>query len=139
MKDNDKLLPVLYLLLADELTDLKDKVGFSEECLSLCSVKTGKTFRKPRLNEMQNAEWLIERIVFWGGALKDSNPDAMIGKSVSEKIRDNQSDGFGTGSVYTDTVNLTREADDQDIADMMRRIHKMQDDHSDWFGMSMFT
>jgi len=139
MKDNDKLLPVLYLLLADELTDLKDKVGFSEECLSLCSVKTGKTFRKPRLNEMQNAEWLIERIVFFRGALKDSNSDARIGKSVSEKIRDNQRDGFGTGSVYTDTVNLTREEDDQDIADMMRRIHKMQDDHSDWFGMSMFT
>ena len=140
MKQNDKILPVLYLLLADELTDIKDHLADSEIYQNPCCVKPGRKLRKAAINEIQNAEWLIERIIFFGGALKVYGLDAMmISKSVSDIIKKENDNSPCTGNHFTDVNESARESDEQDTADLLKRIHKMQDGHNEWFGMPLFT
>ena len=84
MKENDKLLTVLYLLLVDELAAVNrhyDICVNHESCMLLIPVRNkGK-------NEMQDAEWLIDRIVLLVDSSATSNLNTIrIGKAVSEII-----------------------------------------------------
>ena len=103
MKDDDQLLSVLYLLLADELADIKEDVAHSRMHQNRDAGILNVTTRKQATGAMQNAGWLIERIIFFEGSLKASK------------------------------------LDDQETANMLKRIHRMQAGHVDWFGMNLFN
>ena len=138
MIKKDKLIPVLYLLLADELTDLESDLVSSETCENLGSAKLEQATRKPTLNEMQNVGWLIERIIFFEGSLKVSNTDVrMISKSVSDTVCNIR--GSETLNSYYQTEKLTCEDNDPETTDLLNRIHDLQNDHADWYGMALFT
>ena len=85
MKGNDKLLTVLYLLLVDELAAVNrhyDMCENQESCNLLISI------RKKGRNEMQDAEWLIDRIVLLVDSSVKSNRNTIrIGNAVSAIIR----------------------------------------------------
>lgn len=85
MKENDKLLTILYLLLVDELAAVNrhyDLCENHESCILLIPVRNkGK-------NEMQDAEWLIDRIVLLVDSSAKSNLNTIwIGNAVSEIVR----------------------------------------------------
>ena len=128
------------MLLADELTDIKDHLADSEIYQSLCSFKPGMKFGKSAVNEIKNAEWLIERIIFFGGALNVSRPDVkMMSKLVSDRISKSNDDVPATGIAFADADKLAQESDEQDTADLLKRIRIMQASHNEWFGIPMFT
>ena len=134
----DKLIPVLYLLLADELTDLDSDLVSSETCENQGLAKLERSARKPALNEMQNAGWLIERIIFFEDSLKVSKLDSMmIRKSVSDTVCN--TGGSDTLNSYSSSEKLACEVDDAETADLLNRIHKLQNDHADWYGITLFT
>lgn len=85
MNRNDELLTVLYLLLADELAAVNRHY---EMCESQDSCNLLLTIRKKGKNVMQDAEWLIDRIVFLVDTPSESSPNTKrIGNAVSEMIR----------------------------------------------------
>jgi len=85
MKGNDELLTVLYLLLVDELAAVNHHY---EMCDSQDSCNLLISIRKNGKNVMQDAEWLIDRIVFLVDNPAESSPNTTrIGNAVSKMIR----------------------------------------------------
>lgn len=138
MMKRDKLIPVLYLLLADELSDLGSGMETSQSCANKGTAMPERAVSKRALNEMQNAGWLIERIIFFKGSLKVSKPDALvISKFVSDSLCNaSESDTLNS---YINTEKLTHEVEDVETTDLLGRIHKLQNDHAEWYGMALFT
>ena len=64
MKGNKELITVLNSLLADELTVINQYMVQSEMCANWGYSKLHAAIRKQAMDEMLNAEWQIERIIF---------------------------------------------------------------------------
>ena len=93
MKWNKKLLTVLNSLLADELTAINQYMVHSEMCENWGYGKLHMAIRKQAMDEMHNAEWLIERIIFLDGSPTVSKLNTIkIGKTVSEMINNDNDD-----------------------------------------------
>lgn len=133
MKGNDKLLTTLNRLLADELTAINQYMVHSEMCENWGYNKLHLDIRKQAMDEMHHAEWLIERIIFLEGTptVSKLNP-IKIGKSVSEMIKNDNSDELDAVRSYNDAIKLARASDDQSTVDLLTRILKMEEGHVDW-------
>ena len=89
--------------------------------------------RKQAMDEMNHAEWLIERIIFFEGLPTVSNLNTiMIGKTVSEIISNDYGDELDVVNDYNYAIKLAREVDDQGTVDLLTKILKMEEDHVDW-------
>ncbi len=128
MKKRIELLSILYSLLIDELIDIKDGMVLSHKYDNLESGENDKQFRKPDLKAKQNADWLIKRIIFLESSPEVSAIDAMkIRKSVI-KINPHTVRSDGNEKRLSGVVN-------DPAADFIDRIHKMQKDPGEWYGM----
>jgi bacterioferritin len=133
MKGNQKLVTVLNSLLADELTAINQYMVHSEMCENWGYSKLHLAIRKQAIDEMNHAEWLIERIIFFDGSPTVSKLNPLkIGKTVSEMI--NNDNGYELDAVraYNEAVKLGREVDDQGTVDLLNKILKMEEGHVDW-------
>ena len=133
MKGNDKLLPVLNQLLADELTAINQYMVHSEMCENWGYNKLHMDIRKQAMDEMHHAEWLIERLIFFEGTptVSKLNP-ITIGKTVSEMISNDNTDELQAVRSYNDAIKLARAVDDQGTVDLLSKILKMEEGHVDW-------
>ena len=133
MKGNKKLLTVLNLLLADELTVVNQYMVHSEMCENWGYNKLHKAIRKQAMDEMHHAEWLIERIIFFDGAPTVSKLNSMkIGKTVSEMISYDHNNELKVVREYNEAIKLAHEVDDQGSVDLLIKILKMEEGHVDW-------
>lgn len=133
MKDNDKLIAVLSTLLTDKLTTVNLFMVHSEMCDNLGYSILHKAIRKMAMDQMLLAEWLIERISFLDGSSVLSNLNAtMISKTVLELITKNNSLETDTSHAYNDAIELAREVDDRDTAELLARILKVEEGYVDW-------
>lgn len=133
MKGNKKLLTVLNSLLADELTAINQYMLHSEMCENWGYGKLHAAIRKQSIDEMHHAEWLIERIIFLDGSPTVSNLNEIkIGKSVSEMISNDYAAELNAIRAYNDAINLAHEVDDEGSVDLLTRILKMEEGHTDW-------
>jgi bacterioferritin len=133
VKGNDKLLPVLNQLLADELTAINQYMVHSEMCENWGYNKLHMDIRKQAMDEMHHAEWLIERLIFFEGTptVSKLNP-ITIGKTVSEMISNDNTDELQAVRSYNDAIKLARAVDDQGTVDLLSKILKMEEGHVDW-------
>ena len=133
MKGNDKLLPVLNQLLADELTAINQYMVHSEMCENWGYNKLHMDIRKQAMDEMHHAEWLIERLIFFEGTptVSKLNP-ITIGKTVSEMISNDNTDELQAVRSYNDAIKLARAVDDQGTVDLLSKLLKMEEGHVDW-------
>jgi bacterioferritin len=133
MKGNQKLLTVLDQLLADELTAINQYMVHSEMCENWGYNKLHVDIRKQAMDEMHHAEWLIERIIFFGGTptVSKLNP-IKIGKTVSDMIKNDNSDELDAVRSYNEAIKLARSIDDQGTIDLLSKILKMEEGHVDW-------
>jgi bacterioferritin len=133
MKGNEKLITVFNLLLANELTAIKQYLVYSEMCANWGYGKLHLEIRKQAMAEMSHAEWLIERIIFLDGApiLPDINP-LKIGKTVLEMINNDNVVESHTVRAYNAAIKLGREVNDQGSVDLLSKILKMEEEHVDW-------
>ena len=133
MKGNEKLLTVLNSLLADELTVINQYMVHSEICKNWGYGKLHMAIRKQAMDEMNHAEWLIERIIFFEGLPTVSNLNTiMIGKTVSEIISNDYGDELDVVNDYNDAIKLAHEVDDQGSVELLTKILKMEEGHVDW-------
>ncbi len=133
MKGNQKLLTVLDQLLADELTAINQYMVHSEMCENWGYNKLHVDIRKQAMDEMHHAEWLIERIIFFEGTptVSKLNP-IKIGKTVSDMIKNDNSDELDAVRSYNEAIKLARSVDDQGTIDLLTKILKMEEGHVDW-------
>ncbi|MDP4228071.1 MAG: bacterioferritin [Bacteroidota bacterium] len=133
MKGNEKLLPVLNSLLAEELTVISQYMVHSEMCENWGYGKLLTAIRKQAMDEMHHAEWLIERILFFDGIpiVSKLNP-IKIGKTVAEMISNDNNYELNAVQEYNVAIKLAQEVGDQGSVDLLTKILKMEEDHVDW-------
>ena len=85
------------------------------------------------MDEMHHAEWLIERIIFFEGmpTVSKLNP-IKIGRTVSEMIKNDNSDELDAVRSYNEAIKLAHAVDDQGTVDLLSKILKMEEGHVDW-------
>jgi bacterioferritin len=133
MKGNAKLITVLNSLLADELTAINQYMVHSEMCESWGYGKLHGAIRSQAMEEMQHAEWLIERIIFLDGVPTVSKLNSIkIGKTVQEIINNDSEDELDAIRAYNDAIKLAREVGDQITSDLLTKILGMEEGHADW-------
>ena len=133
MKGNEKVISVLNQLLADELTAINQYMVHSEMCENWGYTKLHVGIRKQAMDEMHNAEWLIERIIFFEGTpiVSKLNP-IKIGKTVAEMINNDNDDELGAVRSYNEAIKLARSVEDQGTVELLSKILKMEEGHVDW-------
>ena len=133
MKGNEKLLPVLNQLLADELTAISQYMVHSEMCANWGYEKLHQAIERQAHDEMHHAEWLIERIIFLEGmpVVSKLNP-IKIGLNVLEIVTNDQEDELGAIRAYNSAIGLAHDVADQATADLLVEILKMEEGHVDW-------
>ena len=67
MKGNAKLIEMLNLRLAEELTAICQYMVHAQMCANWGYEKLHKAIEHQAFDEMHHAEWLIERIIFLAG------------------------------------------------------------------------
>ena len=126
-------LQFLNSLLADELTVINQYMVHSEICKNWGYGKLHMAIRKQAMDEMNHAEWLIERIIFLDGTPTVSKlNDIKIGKTVVEMIHNDDLDELDVVNDYNNAIKLAHEVDDQGSVDLLTKILKMEEGHVDW-------
>ena len=133
MKGNEKLLKVLNLLLADELTAISQYMVHSEMCDNWGYDKLHEAIEKQAKDEMHHAEWLIRRIIFLEGApvVAKLNP-IKIGQTVREIVTNDEAAELGAVRAYNAAIGLARQVSDEATAELLTQILKMEEGHVDW-------
>jgi len=133
MKGNDDLLTVLNSLLADELTAINQYMVHTEMCENWGYNVLQTAIRSQAMDEMNHAEWLIERILFLDGIPIVSNLNAIkIGNTVSKMIDNDLGLEFTAVINYNSAIKLAHEVKDEASVDLLTKILKMEEDHVDW-------
>jgi bacterioferritin len=138
MKGNEQLLSVMNSLLADELTAINQYMVHSEMCENWGYSKLHQAIRKQSFEEMNHAEWLIERILFYEGVPAVSKLNQIkIGKTVQEMINNDNYNELKAIDAYNDAIKLSREIGDQGTLDLLTKILNMEEIHVDWEEMQL--
>jgi bacterioferritin len=136
MKGNEELLHLLNSLLIDELTVVNQYMVQSEMCANWGYSKLHKAIRKQAMEEMQHAELLIERILFFEGSPTVSKINPMkIGKTISEMINNDNETEIKVVSEYNNVIQHARQVGDQGTVDLLTKILKEEEGHVDWAGI----
>jgi bacterioferritin len=133
MKGNEKLLPVLNALLADELTAISQYMVHSEICHNWGYENLHKAIEKQAIDEMHHAEWLIQRILFLQGkpVVSKLNP-LLLGDTVRDIIGNDQEAELAAVRAYNSAIRLSHELDDQATSQLLTDILKMEEGHVHW-------
>lgn len=138
MKGNEKLFKILNSLLADELTAINQYMVHSEMCESWGYGKLHKAIRDQAMDEMNHAEMLIERIIFFDGAPTVSKLNAIkIGKTVSVMISNDYRSELDAVDAYNKAIKIAHDVGDQGTVELLTRILKMEEGHVDWAEMQL--
>jgi len=133
MKGNDKIINLLNVLLAEELTAISQYMVHSEMCANWGYTKLHEAIEKQAKDEMEHAEWLIQRILFLEGTpnLQKLN-QIKIGKTVPEMLANDGEAELNAIRMYNSAITEAKELKDNGTADLLLKILKMEEDHLDF-------
>ena len=133
MKGNEKLLPALNALLADELTAISQYMVHSEMCHHWGYQSLHQAIEKQAIDEMHHAEWLIQRILFLQGTpiVSKLNP-LRLADTVGDIIGNDQEAELAAVRAYNAAIRLSHELDDQATGQLLTDILKMEEGHVLW-------
>src|SRR3990172_10497442 len=133
MKGNEKLLPVLNELLADELTAISQYMVHSEMCHNWGYSSLHPAIEKQAIDEMHHAEWLIQRILFLQGTpiVSKLNP-LRLADTVGDIIGNDQEAELAAVRAYNAAIHLSHELEDQATSQLLTDILKMEEGHVHW-------
>lgn len=133
MKGNEELIQTLNSLLADELTAINQYMVHSEMCENWGYGNLYMNKRKQAMDEMNYAEWLIERILFFDNAPSISKHNPLgIGKTIAEIVNHDYKLELVTIHTYNEAIKFAREVEDQGTVDLLTKILKMEEGHVEW-------
>jgi bacterioferritin len=132
MKGNAKLIEVLNLLLADELTAISQYMVHSEMSANWGYEALHEHFEKRARDEMKHAEMLIARIIFLEGMPIVSKLNKIsVGSEVPKQLQNDLAAEMGAVKGYNEAIQLALEVGDSATRVMLDSILKDEDDHVD--------
>ena len=132
MKGNQKLIDMLNLLLADELTAINQYIVHAEMCEDWGYGKLHDGFKKRAIDEMKHAEALIGRILFLEGTpIVTSLNNIHIGDIVDVQVKNDIVAEAGAIKLYNDAIILAGEVKDYATRDILNDILNDEDEHMD--------
>lgn len=132
MKGNQKLIDMLNLLLADELTAINQYIVHAEMCEDWGYGKLHDGFKKRAIDEMKHAEALIGRILFLEGTpIVTSLNNIHIGDIVDVQVKNDIVAEAGAIKMYNDAIILAGEVKDYATKDILTGILNDEDAHMD--------
>ena len=90
------------------------------------------------MDEMNHAECLIERIIFYEGMPTVSKLNQIrIGKTVQEMVNNDNNSELNAIRAYNDAIKFSRENGDQGTVDLLTKILNIEKVHVDWAEMQL--
>jgi bacterioferritin len=138
MKGNEKIIAMLNVQLADELTAISQYMVHSEMCANWGYEALHKAVEKRAITEMKHAEMHIGRIIFLEGLpiVSKLNP-IHIGATVLDQLKNDLGAEQGAVKGYNEAVKLAAELGDNGTRAMLESILKDEEDHLDWLEMQL--
>jgi bacterioferritin len=132
MKGDPKLIKVLNLLLADELTAINQYMVHSEMCDNWGYGKLHKAIEKRAIDEMKHAEKLIARILFLEGLpIVSDLKKIFIGADVPKMFVNDHKAEAGAIKSYNEAIILAGSVKDYATREVLESILKDEDAHID--------
>ena len=133
MKGNQKIIDLLNLALKKELTAINQYFLHARMLKDWGVTKLGEIEYKESIEEMEHADWLIERILFLGGLpnLQDLGK-LKIGENVKEILESDLAMEMEAHPMYRDAATAAEEARDYVSRDLFVKILTSEEEHIDF-------
>lgn len=133
MKGDAKLIEMLNVLLADELTAISQYMVHSEMCANWGYEHLHKKIEARAIQEMKHAEKLISRIIFLEGTPRvDRLNKINIGPDVPTQLANDLEAEHVAWKAYNDAIHLAGEVGDAPTRNMLEGTARDEDAHIDW-------
>jgi bacterioferritin len=133
MKGKTKIIDVLNLLLADELTAINQYMVQSEMCANWGYARLHEADEKRAIDEMKHAEKLIGRLLFLEGRPIVSTLNKIhIGDTIEAQHKSDVEAEEGAIKGYNDAIRLCVDLGDNGTRELFESILKDEEDHLDW-------
>jgi len=138
MKGNDRVLEMLNVLLAEELTAISQYVVHAEMCADWGYERLHEADEGRSRDEMRHAEALIERILYLEGTPIVSELNKMhIGADVEQQHRNDLSSEERAIKMYNDAIALAVQVGDNGSRALLASILRDEEKHLDWLQMQL--
>lgn len=133
MKGNEQVIEKLNALLADELAAINQYMVHSEMCDDWMYERLHEAVEKRAFTEMQHAEKLIQRILFFDGKpIVTKLSPISIGGDVKSQFEKDLAAELDAVKAYNEGVQLCVEVGDNGTRELLESILKDEEDHVDW-------
>ena len=133
MKGDPKLIEMLNVLLAEELTAINQYMVHSEMCDNWGYERLHKKIESRAIQEMKHAELLIGRILFLEGLPNVSTLNKIvIGADVPKQFSNDLDAETLAVRTYNEAVKLADQVKDAATRHMLEHILGEEDAHIDW-------
>jgi bacterioferritin len=132
MKGNVKLIDVLNLLLADELTAINQYMVHAEINENWGYSRLHDHFRKRSIEEMRHAEKIIGRIIFLEGIpIVSEYRKISIGPDIPRQLENDHASEESAIKAYNEAIQLSGELGDFATREVLESILQDEDRHID--------
>jgi bacterioferritin len=133
MKGSDKVIAVLNVQLADELTAVNQYMVHAGMCANWGYEKLHGAIEKRAIEEMRHAESLIDRILYLEGTPTVSALNKItIGAKVNLQIANDISAETGAINTYNEGIKVCVAVGDNGTRELLESILKDEERHMDW-------
>lgn len=138
MEGNKKIIDILNLRLADELTAVNQYIVHAEMCGNWGYSKLHDAIEKRAIHEMKHAEKIIERILYLEGTPNVSKLNPVnIGKDVEAQFRsDYESEKLAVNS-YNESIKACVEVGDNGTRELFKSNLLDEEGDIDWLEAQM--
>lgn len=133
MKGNPEIVSVLNEVLKGELTAINQYFLHAEMCENWGYMKLAGYVRKESIEEMQHAEWLMERILYLDGTptMNELFP-LRIGNTVKEQFHNDLALELEALPRLNRGIALAVDAGDNGSRELLTKILTDEEHHVDW-------
>ncbi len=138
MQGNKKIIEILNLRLAEELTAINQYIVHGEMCGNWGYAKLHEAIEKRAVHEMKHAEKIIERILYLEGRPNVStlNPIS-IGKDVEAQLQSDYESEKIAVKGYNDSIKACIEAGDNGTRELFKSNLLDEEGDIDWLEAQM--
>jgi bacterioferritin len=133
MKGHDKVIDLLNEVLTGELTAVNQYWVHARMCENWGYERLWKKLRKEAIDEMKDADHLIERILYLEGLPNLQRlGKVMVGTTVEEQLNLDLDLEKGAIKRLNDGIELCRSLGDNGSAELLEDILKGEEEHANW-------
>lgn len=133
MKGHDKVIDLLNEVLTGELTAVNQYWVHARMCENWGYERLWKKLRKEAIDEMKDADHLIERILYLEGLPNLQRlGKVMVGTTVEEQLNLDLDLEKGAIKRLNDGIELSRSLGDNGSAELLEDILKGEEEHANW-------